>query len=76
MGELRDVRATDAINAFVKAGGQARSGRGSHVNIKMPNGVILTFAIHRSAVKVGILRAMIKKSGVSEEEFLQFLGRR
>ncbi len=76
MGELRDVRAIDAINAFVKAGGFAKPGKGAHVNIKMPNGNVLTISRHRDAVKIGILKAMIKKGGLTDGEFAKLLGRR
>jgi len=74
--EFRDVRASEAIDAFVKAGGIARFGKGSHVNIKMSNGMVITISGHREPVKVGILKAMIKRAGLSESEFLELLGRR
>jgi predicted RNA binding protein YcfA (HicA-like mRNA interferase family) len=40
--KLRSIKAKDAIKAFEKAGGVRRSGKGAHVNIKMPNGRIIT----------------------------------
>jgi hypothetical protein len=42
----------------------------------MPKGMILTFSGNRSAVKVGILHAMIRKAGLTEEQFLELLGRK
>lgn len=75
MPEFRDVRARDAIAALERAGGIARRGKGSHVNIKMPNGRLLTFSGSREPVKIGILKAMIKAAGISDEEFASLLGR-
>jgi len=40
--ELRGIKGEKAINAFVRAGGILRGGKGDHVNIKMPNGLIVT----------------------------------
>ena len=73
MGRLpRGVRAEDAIRAFVKAGGILRGGKGSHVNIKMPSGVIITIPA-KGELKVGLLRAAIRKAGLTVEEFLRLL---
>ena len=70
----RGMRAEEAIRAFVRAGGVARSGRGSHSNVKMPNGQLITIPAH-GTVKVGLLRAAIKKAGLSVDEFLGLAGR-
>lgn len=40
--ELRDIKATEAIKAFERAGGIRKSGKGDHVNVKMTNGRIIT----------------------------------
>jgi len=40
--QLRGIKASDAIKAFEKAGGISKSGKGDHINIKMPNGRIIT----------------------------------
>lgn len=37
---LRGIRGKDAIKVFLKAGGVLKGGKGDHVNIKMPNGLI------------------------------------
>ena len=70
--ELRGIRGEDAIRAFVKAGGVRRGGKGDHVNIKMPNGRILTVPGNRE-LKIGLLRDAIKKAGLTDEQFLEFL---
>lgn len=74
MPSLRDVRPRDAIAALERAGGIARrSGKGDHVNIKMPNGQIVTFSGTKDPIKIGLLRAMLRKAGLSQEEFLRLL---
>lgn len=47
-------------------------GKGSHVNVKMPNGRIVTIP-QKSRVKVGLLRDVIGKAGLSVEEFVRLL---
>ena len=46
--------------------------KGSHVNIKMPSGVIITIPA-KGELKVGLLRAAIRKAGLTVEEFLRLL---
>jgi len=76
MGELRDVRPTEAIRALLAAGGIRKPGKGDHVNIKMPNGQIVTLSGVREPIKIGILKSMLRKAGLDEAEFVRLLGRR
>lgn len=69
------MRPLDAIVAFERGGGVVRRGKGDHVNIKMPNGQILTFSARRQPIKIGLLKAMLRKAGIAETEFLHLLGR-
>ncbi len=39
---LRGIKGKKAVKAFVAAGGVVRKGKGDHINIKMPNGQIIT----------------------------------
>lgn len=71
----RDLKAGEVIGAFEKAGGIRRSGKGSHVNIKMPNGQMITVPCH-GEVKVGLIQAALRKAGMSVGQFLGLLGRR
>jgi predicted RNA binding protein YcfA (HicA-like mRNA interferase family) len=71
--ELRNVNPQDAIAAFQRAGGIVRRGKGSHINVKMPNGLIITISGGRRPVKIGILRSAIRKAGLTEEEFVRLL---
>ena len=74
MPELRNVRPDDAIAALERAGGAVRQGKGAHVNVKMPNGQIVTFSGTRTPIKIGLLKAMLRKAGLSEAEFVRLLG--
>ncbi len=71
--KLRGVKARAAIKAFVRAGGvQRKKGKGDHVNIKMPNGQIVTIP-NKGSVKIGLLKAAIDKAGLTEETFADLL---
>jgi predicted RNA binding protein YcfA (HicA-like mRNA interferase family) len=70
--ELRGIKAADAIKAFERAGGIRRSGKGDHVNIKMPNGRIITLR-NKGEVKVGRLKDAIREAGLTAEQFLKLL---
>ena len=75
MPELRNIRPRQAIAALERAGGiRRKAGRGDHVNIKMPNGQIVTFSGTREPIKIGLLKAMLRKAGLSEDEFVRLLG--
>ena len=72
MRELRGIRAADAIKAFERAGGQRRSGKGDHVNLKMPNGRIITLRA-AGEVKVGRLKDAIREAGLTSDQFADLL---
>jgi predicted RNA binding protein YcfA (HicA-like mRNA interferase family) len=61
MPELRNVRADDAIRAFERAGGIVRGGKGDHVNIKMPNGQIVTIPRTREPIKAGAAQGSVEE---------------
>lgn len=69
---LRGIRGTEAVKAFVAAGCIKRKGKGDHINIKMQNGQIITIPVSKE-LKVGLLKAAIKKAGLTEEEFLELI---
>ncbi|MBS3772051.1 MAG: type II toxin-antitoxin system HicA family toxin [Bacteroidales bacterium] len=70
--ELRGVKGKEAIQAFIRAGGTKRPGKGDHINIKMPNGMIITIP-GKGELKIGLLKAAINKAGLTEEEFIKLL---
>jgi len=69
---LRGVSGKDAVKAFVKAGGIMRPGKGDHINIKMPNGQLITIPVSGD-LKIGLLKSAIRKAGMDDEEFLMHL---
>ncbi|MDP2602204.1 MAG: type II toxin-antitoxin system HicA family toxin [Deltaproteobacteria bacterium] len=70
--QLRGVSGDEAIKVFVKAGGVRRDGKGDHVNIKMPNGQLITIPNHRE-LKIGLLKAAVRKAGLTDDQFLDLL---
>lgn len=69
---LRGIKGTEAVKAFIAAGGIRKKGKGDHINIKMPNGQIITIPGSKE-LKVGLLKAAIKKTGLTEKEFLELM---
>jgi predicted RNA binding protein YcfA (HicA-like mRNA interferase family) len=72
MSLLKGIKGQDAVKGFYKAGGVPRKGKGDHINIKMPNGQLITIPISGD-VKIGLLKAAIRKAGLSEEDYVKFL---
>ena len=72
MPTLRGIKGKEAIKIFIKAGGIERKGKGDHVNVKMPNGQIITIPMSNE-IKIGLLKAAIKKAGMNEEDFMRLL---
>jgi len=70
--ELRGIKGKDAIKAFLRAGGVERPGKGDHINIKMPNGMIITIP-DKGELKIGLLKTAIHKAALTEEQFLDLL---
>ena len=69
---LHNIKGQDAIKAFICFGGIKKRGKGDHVNIKMPNGMIVTIPRNKE-LKIGLLKSAIRKSGLTEEQFLELL---
>jgi len=70
LSQLRGIKGKEAVKAFVKAGGIERKGKGDHINVKMPNGQIVTIPRSKE-LKIGLLKAALKKAGLTEEDFLR-----
>ncbi len=70
--ELRGIKGEKAINAFIRAGGIPKGGRGDHVNIKMPNGLIVTIP-KKGELKIGLLKDALSKAKLTEQEFKELL---
>jgi len=46
---LYSIKGKDAIKAFVHSGGIEKHGKGDHVNMKMPNGTIITIPGYKNS---------------------------
>jgi predicted RNA binding protein YcfA (HicA-like mRNA interferase family) len=66
---LRNISCREAVKAFIRAGGIAHHGKGDHVNIKMPNGQLITIPV-KGDLKIGLLRAAIRNAGLDDDEFM------
>lgn len=69
---LHNIKGKDAVKVFVKFGGVERKGKGDHIIIKMPNGMIVTIPGSKE-LKIGLLKSVIQKAGLTEEEFINLL---
>lgn len=58
--------------AEVVARAHGRQGKGDHVNIKMPNGQIITIPVSGD-LKIGLLESAIRKAGLDDEDFQKLL---
>ena len=67
MGSLSNIRQGEAVRAFVRLGGVERSGKGSHIIVNLHQ---MNLSVPHGVLKVGLLRHLIKISGITEEEFL------
>ena len=75
MATLRNLKPEKVIKALERAGWVNKGQRGSHVKlIKQGSPNILSIPVHKGKpLKIGLLRDQIKKSGLTEEEFLKLL---
>jgi predicted RNA binding protein YcfA (HicA-like mRNA interferase family) len=73
MGKLANISGKDAAKAFQKAGWQTAGQVGSHlVLVKPGNRANLSVPQHKE-LSVGTLRALIRHSGLTVDEFLALL---
>jgi predicted RNA binding protein YcfA (HicA-like mRNA interferase family) len=73
MGQLPAISGAEAVRAFKRAGWQEDRQRGSHVIlIKIGYHATLSIPQHRELAP-GTLRALIRASGLSVEEFVALL---
>lgn len=72
---LHNLKPEKVIKAFQKAGWVNRGFKGSHTKLtKAGNQNILSIPIHKGKpVKIGLLKDQIRKSGLTEEEFLKLI---
>jgi len=75
MATLHNLKPEKVIKALGKAGWINKGQRGSHVKLIKPrNPNILSIPVHKGKpIKFGLLKDQIKKSGLTEKEFLKLL---
>lgn len=73
MGKLGNISGKEAVKAFQKAGWIKVGQVGSHLVMTRPNiRVNLSIPQHKE-LSVGTLRALIRNSGLSVDEFIELL---
>lgn len=73
MARLANISGRDAVRAFQKAGWEVRGQVGSHVMMSKPGlRVNLSIPQHKE-LSVGTLRALIRHTGMTVEEFVALL---
>jgi hypothetical protein len=71
MPRLRNVRQAEAARAFIRLGGLDRGTKKNYRMISMPNGTLIE--LPSGVLKVGLLRAQIRRAGLTIEEFEESL---
>ena len=72
MTRLAGISGRRAVRAFERAGFVASKPEGSHVTLKKPGFPILVIPLHRE-VSPFLLRAQVKRAGLTERQFLELL---
>ena len=72
MTRLAGISGKQAVRVFERAGFVAGRAEGSHVTLKKTGFPILVIPLHRE-VSPFLLRSQIKRSGLTEDEFLKLL---
>jgi predicted RNA binding protein YcfA (HicA-like mRNA interferase family) len=75
MATLHNLKAEKVIRTFERSGWVNKGQRGSHVKLIKPGSRnILSIPVHKmKPIKIGLLKDQIRKSGLTEEEFLKLL---
>ncbi len=74
MARLPTVSGRQAVAAFERAGFEVRRQRGSHIVMVKPGFPgMLSVPDHRQ-LKPGTLRALIRKAGLTVDEFVELVG--
>lgn len=73
MVKLPALRPKDVVKALKKFGFEIKRQTGSHVRLIHPDGRATTVAFHKRDLPTGTLRAILRQSEISLEEFLEKL---
>jgi predicted RNA binding protein YcfA (HicA-like mRNA interferase family) len=69
---LAGISGRRAVRAFERAGFVAGKPEGSHVTLKKPGCAMIVIPLHRE-VSPFLLRAQIKRAGLTEQQFRELL---
>jgi predicted RNA binding protein YcfA (HicA-like mRNA interferase family) len=73
MGRLANISGSEAAKAFVRAGWRREGQVGSHLVLTKP-GVRVNLSVpQHQELSIGTLRALIRASGLTVEQFLDLL---
>ena len=72
MTRLAGISGLRAVRAFERAGFVAGKPEGSHVTLKKPGFPVIVIPLHRE-VSPFLLRAQIKRAGLTEQQFRDLL---
>ena len=73
MGTLANISGKKAVKAFERAGWVYRSQLGSHLSMTKPGEPANLCIPQHKELAVGTLRALIRKAGLTVDEFLELL---
>lgn len=73
MTRLPQIKPKKIEKALIKLGFIPRSGKGSHVVFKHPDGRRTVIPVHNQPIRIGTLRAILRQVDLSTEEFLKLL---
>lgn len=73
MTRLPALKPKDVVKTLKKFGFEIKRQTGSHVRLIHPDGMATTIAFHNRELPRGTLRAILRQSEISLEEFLKKL---
>jgi len=71
MGKLPALKPKDVVKTLRKFGFEIKRQTGSHTRLIHPNGKATTVALHNRDLPKGTLRAILRQSEISLEEFVK-----
>jgi predicted RNA binding protein YcfA (HicA-like mRNA interferase family) len=70
---LPNVSPREVVSAFAQAGFEAAGHKGSHIRLVNASGIQLVIPYHLKDLKRPLLKSLIKKARLTEEEFRKLL---
>lgn len=73
MSKLPQVKPKHLLRAVQKAGFEIKKQRGSHIDLRHPDGRRTTIPIHNKTLGKGILKAILRQTELTVEEMRKLL---